>query len=138
MQGQVFLKGGELAHFIFNFVQGLLFLHLEITLQSHHQLQDTANISWHQQFTSAGISSQSLVRTAAGDDLLYVEIHVNKCLCCQAEVWCILQLMITLLNYFTVFKIVLCIWRKLIFFCHHSFMKKRHSKLSKNEPENTP
>ena len=70
MQGQVFLKRGELAHFIFNFVQGLLFLHLEIPLQSHYQLQDTANIIWHQQFTSADISSQSLVRTAAGDDFV--------------------------------------------------------------------
>ena len=25
---------------------------------------------------------------------------------------------------------------KLVFFCHHNFMKKNHSKLSKNEPEN--
>ena len=24
------------------------------------------------------------------------------------------------------------------FFCHHNFMKKSHSKLSKNEPENIP
>ena len=39
-------------------------------------------------------------------------------------------------NYFTLCKIVLCIWRKIIFFCHHNFMKKGHSKLSKNEPEN--
>ena len=27
-------------------------------------------------------------------------------------------------NYFTLCKIVLCIWRKTIFFCHHNFMKK--------------
>ena len=33
----------------------------------------------------------------------------------------------------TLYKIVLCIWRKIIFFCHHNFMKKGHSKLSKNE-----
>ena len=26
---------------------------------------------------------------------------------------------------------------KSFFFCHHNFMKKGHSKLSKNEPENT-
>ena len=39
-------------------------------------------------------------------------------------------------NYFTLCKIVLRIWRKIIFFCHHNFMKKVHSKLSKNEPEN--
>ena len=25
-----------------------------------------------------------------------------------------------------------------LFFCHHNFMKKDHSKLSKNEPENIP
>ena len=41
-------------------------------------------------------------------------------------------------NYFTVCKIVLCIWRKIIFFFHHNFMKKGHSKLSKKEPENIP
>ena len=41
-------------------------------------------------------------------------------------------------NYFTFCKIVLCIWRKIIFFCNHNFMKKGHSKLSKNEPENIP
>ena len=41
----------------------------------------------------------------------------------------------TFRNYFTLGKIVLCIWRTIIFFCHHSFMKKDHSKLSKNEPE---
>ena len=36
----------------------------------------------------------------------------------------ILQLMMTLLNYFILCKIVLCIRRKNIFFCHHTFMKK--------------
>ena len=44
----------------------------------------------------------------------------------------------TFRNYFTLCKIVLCIWRKTIFFCHHNFMKKCHSKLSKNKPENIP
>ena len=44
----------------------------------------------------------------------------------------------TFRNYFTLCKTVLCIWRKIIFFCHHNFMKKGHSKLSKNEPENIP
>ena len=44
----------------------------------------------------------------------------------------------TFRNNFTIGKIVLCIWRKTIFFCHHNFMKKGHSKLSKNEPENIP
>ena len=33
-------------------------------------------------------------------------------------------------NYFTRCKIVLCIWRNILF-CHHNFMKKGHSKLSK-------
>ena len=28
--------------------------------------------------------------------------------------------------------------KKNYFFCHHNFMKKGHSKLSKNEPENIP
>ena len=44
----------------------------------------------------------------------------------------------TFRNYFTLCKIVLCIWRKIIFFCHHNFMNKGYSKLSKNEPENIP
>ena len=44
----------------------------------------------------------------------------------------------TFRNYFTLCKIVLCIWRKTIFFCHHNFMKKDHYKLPKNEPENIP
>ena len=43
----------------------------------------------------------------------------------------------TFRNYFTLCKIVLCIWRRIIF-CYHNFMKKSHSKLSKNEPENIP
>ena len=29
----------------------------------------------------------------------------------------------TFRNYFTLCKIVLCIWRKITFFCHHNFMK---------------
>ena len=44
----------------------------------------------------------------------------------------------TFRNYFTLCKIVLCIWRKIIFFCHHNFRKKGNSKLSKNERENIP
>ena len=44
----------------------------------------------------------------------------------------------TFRNYFTLYKIGLCIWRKIIFFCYHNFMKKGHSKLSTNEPENIP
>ena len=42
----------------------------------------------------------------------------------------------TFRNYFPLCKIVLCIWRRNYFFCHRSFMKIGHSKLSKNEPEN--
>ena len=41
-------------------------------------------------------------------------------------------------NYFTLCEIVLCIWRKIIFLYHYNFMKKGHSKLSKNEPEIIP
>ena len=41
-----------------------------------------------------------------------------------ANTWCILQLIMTLLNYFTYCKIVLWIWRKNIFYCHLNFMKK--------------
>ena len=36
------------------------------------------------------------------------------------------------------FAKLLRIWRKNIFFCHQNFMKKVHSKLSKNEPEKIP
>ena len=39
---------------------------------------------------------------------------------------------------FTLCKIVLCIWKKNKNFCHHDFMKKGLSKLSKNESENVP
>ena len=42
----------------------------------------------------------------------------------------------TFRNYFTHSKIVLCIWRKIIFSYHRNFMKKGHSKLSRNESEN--
>ena len=41
------------------------------------------------------------------------------------------------INYFTPCKTALCTRRK-FFSCHHNFMKKGHSKLSKNEPENIP
>ena len=44
----------------------------------------------------------------------------------------------TFRNYFTLCKIVLCIWRRIIFFCHDNFVKKGHFKLCKNEPENIP
>ena len=75
--------------------------------------------------TSADISSQRLVHPAADEDFVICwNAHVDKCSFCQADVWCILQLMMTLLNYFTLCKNVLCIWRKNIFFCHHNFTKK--------------
>ena len=74
-----------------------------------------------------------LVRPAADDDsVICWNVLVDKCLCRQAGVWCVLQLMMTLLNYFTLCKIVL--W-KIIFYCYHNFMKKSHSKLSKNDPQ---
>ena len=40
----------------------------------------------------------------------------------------------TFWNYFTLCKIVLYIWKRIFFFCQHNFVKKSHSKLSKNEP----
>ena len=42
----------------------------------------------------------------------------------------------TFRNYFTLCKSGLCIWRKIIFSCHHNFMekKKKNSKVSRNEP----
>ena len=44
----------------------------------------------------------------------------------------------TFRTYFTFCRIMLSILRKIIFFYNHNFMKKGHSKLSKNEPENIP
>ena len=41
-------------------------------------------------------------------------------------------------NYFTLCKILLCIWRKIMFFCHHNFMNKGDSKLPKKEPKIIP
>ena len=35
-------------------------------------------------------------------------------------------------------KFVSCVSKKSIFFCHHNFMKKVHSKFSKTELENIP
>ena len=44
----------------------------------------------------------------------------------------------TFRNYFTLCKIASCIWREIIFLCHHNFIKKGHSKGSENEPEIIP
>ena len=53
------------------------------------------------------LQSRRLVRPAADDDFFICRnVHVDKCLCCKADVWCVLQLMMTLLNYFTLCKIV--------------------------------
>ena len=128
VQGHVFLKSREgLALFLFNIFRVHLLEILESTWQSHHQLHDAANIR------------QCLVHPAVDEDFVICwNTHVDKYSCCQADVWCILQLMMTLLNYLTLSKIVLCVWRKNIFFYHHNFMKKSQSKLSKNELENIP
>ena len=53
----------------------------------------------------------------------------------QGQVFLKGGLEITLRNYFTLGKIVMHL-KKMFFFCYHNFMKKGHSKLSKNEPEN--
>ena len=50
----------------------------------------------------------------------------------RVEVWCRSRsslifsrfIIFTFRNYFTICKIVLCIWRRIIFFCDHNFMKK--------------
>ena len=88
----------------------------------------SAGCSRHQQLTSVDISSRRLERPTAGDDFICRNARADKCLCCQVDVWCVLQLMMTLLNYFTLCKLMLCIWRKIIFFCHYGFMKKNYSK----------
>ena len=41
-------------------------------------------------------------------------------------------------NYLTLCKLCYAFEEKIIFFYHHNFMKKGHSKLSKNKPENIP
>ena len=115
VQGQVFLKGGGLAFFLFNFFKVYHF-YIEKLLYK-------VIIKCRMQPTSADISSQHLMHPAVDDDLVICQnAHVDKCLCCQANIWCVLQLMMTLLNYFALYKI----------------RKKSHSKLSKNEPENIP
>ena len=59
------------------------------------------------------ISSWHLACPAADDDFVLCQnICLDKCLCCQANIWCILQLMVTLLNYLTLCEIVLLIWKK--------------------------
>ena len=73
-------------------------------------------ISCRMQPTSANISSKHLVHPVADEDFVICwNAHEGKCSCCQADVWCLLQLLMTLLNYFTLCKIVLCVWRKKIF-----------------------
>ena len=126
VQEHAFLKSREgLALFLFNIFRVYQLQILEINIQSCHHLHDATNINQH------------LVHPAADEDFVICwNTHVDKYSSCQAAVWCILQLMMTLLNYLTLS--VLCIWRKNIFFCHHSFMKKGHSNLSKNKPENIP
>ena len=54
---------------------------------------------------------------------------------------CLIFLRLTIFtfrNYFTLCKTVLYIWRKIIFFSQHNFMRKGHSKLPKIEHENIP
>ena len=84
---------------LFRFFKGLS-IHqleiLEITLQSQRQLHGAANIS------------QRLVHPAADEDFVICwNTYVDRYSCCQADAWCILQLMITLINYLTLSKIVL-------------------------------
>ena len=83
-----------------------------------------AGRSRHQQLTSANISSRHLVHPAAGDDFVICwNVRVDKCLCCQTDIWHptadedFAKLLNSLQN-------CVCIWRN-IFFCHLSFMKKK-------------
>ena len=119
VQEQDFLKGkGEGWHFPY-----LIFSKLIIF--TFKKLLYKVIISCRMQPTSTDISSQHMVHPAADDDITICwKAHEDKCLCCQADNWSILQVMMTLLKYFTLCKIVLCIWRKIFFFCNHNFMKK--------------
>ena len=126
VQGQFFLKEG-LA--LFNFFKVYNFYIEEFLCK--------VMISCRTQPTSADISSRRLVDPAADDDLVICQnARVDNCLSCQADARCVVQLMMTLLNY-TLQNCEMHLKKK-NFYCHHNFMKKRHSKLSKNEPENIP
>ena len=57
MQRHVFLKWGGRVLFLFNIFMVYQLEILEITFQSHHQLQDAANINQHQQPTSSASCS---------------------------------------------------------------------------------
>ena len=140
VQGQVIL-GGEGGDWHFSYIVFSRFIIFTL-INYFTKSSSAAGCSQHQHYqqsTSADICSQHLVHAAAEDDFVICwNACVEKCLCCQANVWCVLQLMMHLLNYFTLYKIVLYIWWKIIFFCHHNFMEKSHAELSKNEPKNIP
>ena len=116
MHGQVFIKGrgGEGTGWHFSY---LIFSRFAIsTFRSYFTKSSSASgCSQYHPTSAADISS--CVVCAAADNVFAISsnVHVDKCLCCKAKVWCALQLM-TLLNYFTLCKIVLCILRKIIFF----------------------
>ena len=98
VQGQVFLKGGR--HFSY-----LVFSRFIIfTIRNYFTKKSSSAAGRNRHH------SRHLVRPAADDDfIIRRNVRVDKWLCCQADVWCVLQLMMTLLNYFTLCKIVLCI-----------------------------
>ena len=66
--------------------------------------------------SSAAWHSERLANPTAGVDFIICwNTHVDRYFCCEADVWCILQLMMHFLNYLTLSKIVLRIWKKNFF-----------------------
>ena len=71
--------------------------------RTRHRLDNTNTCSYYafrhitKSSSAAGRTRQRLGKTST---LLYVETHkTDKCLRCQADVWCVLQLMMTLLYF---------------------------------------
>ena len=112
VQGQVFLKEG-LALFLFNLLKVYHFYIQNYFTKS----SSAAGHSLHQQLTSADISSQRLVHPTAADDFVICSnASVDKCLCCQADIWCILQLN----------KSSIVLWKKVILICLKMNLKISH------------
>ena len=102
VQGQVFLKGEVEG--------GVYFSCLVFSRFIIFTFRNYKGISCMTYPTSGNISSRRLMSSIADNDFFTCQNSgVNKCLCCQSDVWCVLRQMMTLINYFTLCKIVLCI-----------------------------
>ena len=102
VQGQVFLKGEVEG--------GVHFSYLVFSRFIIFTFRNYKGISCIMYPTSGNISSRRLMSSIADNDFFTCQnSRVNKCLCCQSDVWCVLRQMMTLINYFTLCKIVLCI-----------------------------